>query len=118
MRKRYRAELANEQAKSPAGSTEESPEARRARIDGEPKRPKRPALSLGAHVWFIDNTGLWYELEVVGRAGSVGRRVTFKPVTGWDSAHEVEWPYGDLLEFGLQSPMYRRLRPMTARPTR
>ena len=110
MRRRYRAEAA--QISLTESSSESLREADRARIDAEPVRPKAPRLSVGNHVWFIDTTARWYELEVVERRGL---NVTFKPVTGWDAEHAVEWPYGNLLEFNLQCGLKAHLRHITAR---
>lgn len=85
------------------------------RIDAEPKPARRPQLRIGARVWFINTSSRWFEVEVVERRGSAGRAVTFKSVTGWDAAREVEWPYGALFEFPVHSPLFRRLRHISAR---
>lgn len=110
MRKRYRAELAGQI--SPAETSRASS---REHIDAEPKPARMPTLRVGAHVWFIDTNTRWYELEVVSRRASSGRAVTFKSVTGWDAAREVEWPYGDLFEFPVHSALFKRLRRLSAR---
>ncbi len=107
MRKQYRAELAQI-------SPTETREAMRARIDAEPAQPRQPCLRVGSRVWFID-AGHWFELEVVEKSGSKGRRVTFKSVTGWDDKHEVEWGLGTLFEFPVHSPLFQRLRHISTR---
>jgi hypothetical protein len=86
------------------------------KIDAEvvPKR-ERLRLSIGAHVWFVDTDDRWYELEVVEKNGSNGRRTTFKPVTGWNDKRDLEWPYGELLEFPTASALYQRLRSINTR---
>jgi hypothetical protein len=106
VRKRYRAEAAQ------ISLAESSAELDRARIDAEPTPPRGPKLSVGNRVWFIDTTARWFELEVVERQG---RNITFKSVTGWDADREVEWPYGNLLEFNPQNGLGTRLRHITAR---
>ncbi len=107
-RKQSRAQAANEAAKSPL-------EAERARIDAEPAKPRKPMMNVGKRMWFIDFTTRWFEVEVVSRRGSSGRAVTFKSVTGWDAEREVEWPYPELFEFPTHSPLFQRLRHLTAR---
>lgn len=107
MRKRYRAEIANEQ--SPA----QLAEADRARIDAEPKPARQPSLRVGNRAWFIDTDTRWYEVEVVEKRGRAA--TTFKPVTGRDSTREKEWPYGALLEIGRNSKLRTRLRHINAR---
>ena len=82
--------------------------------DDEPARPRQPQLSVGTHVWFVDGNR-WFELEVVEKSGSKGRRVTFKSVTGWDDKREVEWGLGTLLEFPTHSPLFARLRRINTR---
>ncbi len=108
MRKPTRAEAAQ------ISLREETREEARARIDAEPERPRQPHLSIGARVWFIDG-GHWFELEVVEKSGSKGRRVTFKSVTGWDDTRTIEWGLGTLFEFPVSSPLFQRLRHITAR---
>lgn len=112
VRKRYRAEVANDEEKSPTRLDDE----RRARIDAEPEKQRGPTLHVGSQVWFIDTTARWFLIEVVERAGKNNNRVTFKPVTGWDDTREVEWPYGNLLEFPTDSRLYLRLRHISVRP--
>ena len=110
MSKRTRAELANE--KSPPESAEAIREANRARIDDEPEPPRAPTLSVGTHVWYIDASARWFEVEVVGR--STSGRVMLRPVTGWDDRREVEWHYPALIEFQAAA-VRERLRHISTR---
>lgn len=113
-RKKSRVEAANEAAQiSLADSAAPTDQAAldRARIDAEPVPAKRSPLHVGSHAWFID-AGRWFEIEIVERSPNT---VTVRSVTGWNATGEITWPFGDLFEFNLRSPIYKRLFPMSAR---
>lgn len=88
----------------------------KAKIDAEPARP-RAIYRVGMRCWFVE-AGRWFLCEVIANAD---RRMTIKPVTGRDAERQVDWPYGDQLEFptdgrrlgGLR--LYDHLRPLSAR---
>jgi hypothetical protein len=97
---------------------EKAPVTPAAQLDAEPAPPaaRAPSLHVGARVWFVAPGDHWYELEVVGRAGACGRRVTFKSTTGWDAKRESPWPHDAPIEFAVSGPLRRRLRHISERP--
>lgn len=89
-------------------------------IDAEPSRP-RMWLGIGSQCWFVTDNR-WFLVEVAARSPNRDR-MTIKPVTGKDDMREVDWPYGELVDFpvsknrGKSSGLgfYDRLRPLSAR---
>lgn len=81
------------------------------KIDAEPKK-ERKRLDVGSRCWFVDTGPHWYLVEIVARAPN---RVTIKSVTGVDADKLAPWPHSELLEFPVHSPLFQRLRKLSAR---
>lgn len=87
------------------------------KIDTEgPTSQKQVRYRTGGFCWFVDTGSRWYCCEVVERKQDPAR-IVLRPVTGWDAERQVQWSYGDLLEFPAlkNNPVFCRLRPLKAR---
>lgn len=83
-------------------------------IDAEPAKPKRTRIESGSKAWFVDDGARWYLVEVEIR--NMGGIYTLRSATGWDAERRAEWPFGEVFEFGHNSPLRERLKPLRARP--
>lgn len=78
------------------------------------KPRKKPAYTCvtGTCCWFIDEFGRWYLCRVVGQGNG---KVTLQSETGTDAERLVPWPHTDGIEISKYSPLFKRLRPLSAR---
>lgn len=73
------------------------------------KRPKR--FVTGACCWFIDSAGRWFLCRILMQNRS---SVTLQSDTGSDYERITPWPYPDGLEIKKTSPLFKRIRALSA----
>lgn len=76
-------------------------------------------VTLGAELWFIGDHNRWFQVKVTKTYGHARtyRRVQIQATRKFDAEGQVPWPYLDGLDFAEGSKLYKRLRPLTARPS-
>jgi hypothetical protein len=86
------------------------------KIDAEPEKKGQTRYRVGAHCWFVGDGARWFLCEVLERGY---RRITIKPVTGWDAERLVHWPHPEPFSFSSRiendGDLARRLRPLKDR---